>query len=929
MVRAKNYYMNPLFNSYISKTKDDAYLKLQEKDAVDVAVVAHHKALKQDDLSADPADVEAIHSEAFFEFQKQGVMLYATDFGDPSKPMTPMGRVLKEKAKRERMIQPTLKDYVILDFVFNDSSDKTLYFNVLKLLNGFKFILYPTNFHPFKSSYRLIIMVDELLDEFNYQRAAERLSESIGVDSVDDAPAYLLQQEQGAMLPSYPFPSLVEKEGLTLIGEGDKYFELDKVGFRWRDKSPYQLEAEGTQEPRDKETFLAATEKYVKAEQEKGRFTNVNDGLPFMQKMAQSVVAGVISSEIAKRSAEILAVGRPDWLEENLQALGEAIDASFGGEDFAGVDPEMMEDLEHEESFSYVNGFATSTGSLKRAFKEAHPNGDPKIDIESAGTQMVALLNNFALMRRNEKNSDNLVYYDPFEGIWLSDDNSLNTLCQVVKPGLTHNEFTTLKSYIASRCDMFDLNAEEYKGTRYIAFNNGVLDIKEWELLELNSSRVQKLHLTTRNKIAIDFEFNPELKEWPGYGPNGAGSWNMRDFLMAYADNDKEIYNYLLIVLSKMLFGSSSWGLHVNIKGDSGDGKGTLLKLARALYNRKQSQVEEIFFGEINTPFPLHNVTEETAVIWFPETNIGKNQLNAEYGVRYYDNLADDSIGISRKHKGNLTYRPGPVFFDGTATIDAQEMDTGPARRTLVFKLPSGMKKKYYKQYFSSNIEKMLKEEVNLQWFVHEALTAYKNFVPEARMDNLRLNLAVESDLDLFPEIAKKWRSELVETDVKIYEFFEDYIEKFIQLNDFTGRLTFDVLYKFYLSWYKSKELKDQNAKYAKSPDNFQKIMERIFKDKGWKVLYKATKTSGDYLNLWFRMNSPENWSFNTSEFSKYYEWPDEFEEYTGKGRKGDKKQKGLFMLWDKEDLDGLELVEKDGKLYYTTKGEGFPNVFK
>ena len=137
-------------------------------------------------------------------------------------------------------------------------------------------------------------------------------------------------------------------------------------------------------------------------------------------------------------------------------------------------------------------------------------------------------------------------------------------------------------------------------------------------------------------------------------------------------------------------------------------------------------------------------------------------------------------------------------------------------------------------QAYSSSINECLRDKKVLQWIVYQALMAYKKFIPVDRMDDLRLNLANQKDLDLFPEITQNWRKEFVIGGSAIDDWFEDSIVPFLS-RDAANPTYFrdNLLYDMYFDSYKEKHKNDPFGRRAPSPDD---VMNRL------KVIWKSER---------------------------------------------------------------------------------------
>ena len=169
-----------------------------------------------------------------------------------------------------------------------------------------------------------------------------------------------------------------------------------------------------------------------------------------------------------------------------------------------------------------------------------------------------------------------------------------------------------------------------------------------------------------------------------------------------------------------------------------------------------------------------------------------------------------------------------------------------------------------------------------------ECIEAYRHYVPTSRIDNLKLNLATPADVELLPDFAREWRHKVIAKDANLNRFYEDRLADFITINKTQVKLTWRVLYEFYLSWYKDNNPKDTLRRYAKSLENFTEALTKIFKDEGLQVINHAQEISnGSYTlkdgtvknrtivkPLKQCISGPECIGIDRKAYEEYYEWP-------------------------------------------------------
>lgn len=444
------------------------------------------------------------------------------------------------------------------------------------------------------------------------------------------------------------------------------------------------------------------------------------------------------------------------------------------------------------------------------------------------------------LLNRPGDDVDNLVIFNSESGYWTNDDNILRSLLIAVKPFSSNNQYDTFKTTFAAKARNADRFITPYSGSRYLLFNNCMLDVKTMRQYSLDDPLVTELHFTQRSKINIDYIENPALPQIPKMNMDGTGPWNPQDFLMGYANNNHEQYIYLCFCLALGLFGGHNFVVHVDIKGGSRVGKTILSTIYKSLYNNR---IAIINFPDLNTQFPFTDYKIDNSLIWIKENNVGTEPLNDTYGTTYYDGLGDDDINMHVKGKGDITVvNPPQVYVDGTQFIKAQELYTGPAGRTLAYKLPV-MTDELRQQSYSANIRKMFRNEKVLQWMVYQFIEAYREVVPKSRMDNFTMNLAIKKDLHLLPQIALNWRKEFVVGGSTIDDWFNEEIRPYLSADPkHPTYLHARVLYEMYMSHYKLANPNDPFAHNIKHADDFMRRLKTVWdsEDDIYQVSYEV-----------------------------------------------------------------------------------------
>ena len=880
--------------TYITNNFKDKKIHYVDGSAVEIAQKRHLEAVKVEGLTfsqyleEDPETVKKIH---LADFKQRGQLLYCSELGEPdritSTKVVPRSKYGKNGRSVEQ--QPILMKYICIDYDFNPGEESKMNGTILDIaakLGAYNHIVYPTSSWPWYPRMRLIVDVDEYLDEYNYPRAVKKLVDFIGVDPGDDANTRPLQ---GMALPHYPVPEKVETSNVYRLNEGAS-MPLEAIGYTVTKEPEAVKEERQARAKLDPDAFITAFEDFVKNRASKNMLKNYEDSFSILSSLAAKFEDDELDYQTAVTCARLLAVDAnmepvPDWVEGNIDKLNALITEY---EDHPDAYDRAREDFDimSRRDFNYTAGLDLSSGNIGEALFEHYPNGDPKEPLTAAGNKLLEIFKqSFGIMDRVGSDASNLCLFDPTRGVWTTDENTLRMIAEVVKPALGNTNFTTLKNYLASICRRKGHIIQEYTGSRYIAFKNGVLDVSTLDLLPLSSPTVRNLHLTERNELATTWNPDAEAFTIQGKGYRG-GDWNIKDYFMAYAGNEEEKYRFLMFLLSFGLFGSHTPGVIVSFVGKSGDGKTAMSQWLKNLY--KPAQFTGLLFDKLNTPFPLSSHGYHKTVLWVSETNKKGNWLSKE-ATTFYDGLADGEISLSVKHKGDFVYKPGATYLDGTATIEAEEVDTGPGRRTIVYNFSDNLKTPAVKpKYYATDLEELQRDPRNLEWFVKECIEAYRHYVPTSRIDNLKLNLATPADVELLPDFAREWRHKVIAKDANLNRFYEDRLADFITINKTQVKLTWRVLYEFYLSWYKDNNPKDTLRRYAKSLENFTEALTKIFKDEGLQVINHAQEISnGSYTlkdgtvknrtivkPLKQCISGPECIGIDRKAYEEYYEWP-------------------------------------------------------
>lgn len=444
----------------------------------------------------------------------------------------------------------------------------------------------------------------------------------------------------------------------------------------------------------------------------------------------------------------------------------------------------------------------------------ALPNPD-KITVADVSNIIVKVFDVYYLKPYENNPLDSLVVFNPLTGAYEGGRALWFRIVVSVKNGLSIGSIMSVIENVHAMTGISGRILEPYHGSRYLLFLNGVLDVLDMKLIDFANPKVRELEFTTRHKISLNWLDNPSEPVIKN-GLVAGGDWTPSQFFKAYADNDADKLDLLYFAMALGLFSGHNFGMHINIEGASGWGKSTL---ARVFVNLFDGRVQRIPYASLNEKFPFTSYDLNTSVIWVSENNVGSEPLNDTYGTIHYDSLGDEEARFQVKGKGDMVVQnPPQLYVDGTQTIKAKNINTGPARRTMVFSLPR-VDENLQNQMYAKDIGAYLKDEKVLQYLVFEFIRVYRQFVPASRMSDLQLNLAKEDTLDLLPEIAVEMRKKIVGNASSLDVWFLDYVQPYISektyLHDY-------ILHRLYLSWYKQSNPQDKYLKGAMSFTEFQ-----------------------------------------------------------------------------------------------------------
>lgn len=475
--------------------------------------------------------------------------------------------------------------------------------------------------------------------------------------------------------------------------------------------------------------------------------------------------------------------------------------------------------------------------------------------------------------------SDALLIFNPRFGYWINDRNTVKNLVQTIKPYATDMDVDRIRDQLTTYCKNNNLKIDPYSGSRFLLFNNGVYDVVNKQMLSLDSDYVKQLQFT--EKAHIDHSFDPEapLVKAPGHRAFDGGDWSPEDFISGYAGNDPELRRYLLFLLSLQLFSGHNFGVTVDIQGTSGWGKTTLSVPLKRLHKYNHAMV----FSELNKNFPFTSYHPETGLVWLRECNMGSNTLS-DAGTALYDTLCDETARFSVKGKGDLSVsHPPTVYVDGTSLIHADDLSSGPSRRTLPYCLPDGINDvpahprmdnngkpmTLRNQIFSNHINEDLSLDTTISYLLAEMVKAYRETVDLSTADDLKINLSrsAKSNGLKLPDKVEVWRKRFVASSNEITDWFESDINPCLSL-DRQGTLMHTTLaYAFYKEYYRA--VFGEEGSYTRnmiSKEKFEKLLDDQYRGHHFNIV-PAGKYYKNYSNLKKRVSNLKATHFNVDDF--------------------------------------------------------------
>lgn len=525
----------------------------------------------------------------------------------------------------------------------------------------------------------------------------------------------------------------------------------------------------------------------------------------------------------------------------------------------------------------------------KFLIKNTGVNPDPDMDLD----QVVYLLERtfmWGIDGNCDSSIEGLLIFDPHVGYWVNNDELLINLVDTVRPLSSRMDIQKIHDQLSTNARNHQLFIYPYTGSRYLLFNNCVLDVLNKEQLSLDSDFVKELHFTERTHINIDYNPDIECPVIPKHRAADEGDWTLDDFLDAYSNNDPKLKQYFLFCLSLSLFSGHNFGVTIDIKGSSGWGKTTLSEPLKQLH--KYSTV--INFRRLNESFPFSGYNLESGLIWFDECNSDCNELSPA-GTALYDSLCNNQVRFETKNKNDVVlYDPPTVYVDGTALIRANDVMTGPARRTLPIELPASVDaipqqnvRKNIKtgeplslrdQFFNLMIMDDLHRTDVLQYFINQLIDAYRKTVDPRIMSDLKINLAnhnLTKMLDI-PPIVNQWRKDFVLASNDISEWFIEGVKSNLNFSNKDGGtyLHNDVMYMLYTEYYRQHNPTDRGLRHIIDKKKFDGLMNQSLTENDL-IYEEAGSRYNKYHRPRKRVNTFKGMHFDISNYQDTFPMPE------------------------------------------------------
>lgn len=766
------------------------------------------------------------------------------------------------------------RDFVVLEFSNNQTN---LVKDMLNgLLNKPGCILY----HVSAKKDRLILQLAHSYSKKRYKQIVHQLANQFNIII---SPKYLDQVNHEITMKPFDAQDIV----LNLKGKG-------------LDISIAQPTENNDNLAPDTDVLINATKTFLKSQKANEILHDRKQAIQFIDAITASFLKGMVNDSyrtaVINLIAQVTGYNLQEWqnlFNERLQLMKN--------------NTSLMQAAPPFGAYIHLYTEANKELTLGQQLLASLPKGtheDPDYELaEAAGFIEMAyppyLLDEFG------EDQDLVVIFDPTKGVWSNDYQTFYSLLTAIRPYSKKQECDTFVMTFAAKARNANRFIKPYNGSRYLLFKNCVLDVLTMKTIELSSPFVHDLHFTERSRIDVDYVQNPPLPQLRGELSDNNGNWNPRDFLMGYANNKSDNYIYLLFGLALGLFAGHNFGVHFDIKGQSRWGKTTLSEYFNKIFHYR---VNIISFPQLNTQFPFTSYDTNNSIIWIKESNEGTDPLDDSNGTIVYDGLADNQVRFQVKNKGDIVLsNPPQVYIDGTQFIKAKELYTGPAGRTLAYKLPV-MTDALHHQIYAKNIAEDLHKTKVVQWIIYNSIMAYKQIVPESRINDFKLNLGIKSDLALLPKDALKWRKEFVVGGSTIDDWFGNEIAPYLSHDPKQPTFLHPlVLYNMYLFSYKHNNPNDPFAHEAKSSDDVMRRLKTVWasEEDKYEVKFNIGSKERGRKTARKRIKDPDHMNFNWKLYEEDFARPDNLQTPGYKA----------LHLFDKKTTDWISIYSKQAQI--------------
>lgn len=837
-------------------------------------------------------DVTKLSDDEVNDIKKDKVKaLFASGFetnNDPSNIQTP-----EHAPRKETKTAPPVRDFVAIDY--DDFTDKSiadeLPDRVAQMFGDYNYAVYPSISYPKKPRYRVIIQVEPILTKKTYHYVAKEIINQLGFTSGDDG------SEQINHLMNAPYYFEQDTKDLAVFNKTGKKLDVSDILANMSEDDEKSTNTSPIKQPKPitgalkSNTLTEALNTFLENDNVQEHLKNSYEYFwRFTESVAMATLNGTITLDFAKDIMVKIAMGNPEWEEKNDDELLLQIEKL---ED----DPSRQRLVQPITSFLPIVEQYDNVKNLPQLLKKMLPDTFmPNSELKPHEvSREISKLFEFALLpTKGKKDAENVAIFNPLTGAWEHDENQFLAMITVIKPGITRIQFQTIMMEWGANARFDEKIIRPYNKTRYLLFRNGVLDITTFKLHSFSDPIVRECNFTKRHKISLNWKDKPKTKVFKQDRQDG-GDWDIHRFMSGYGHNDTRLTTYLLFGLSLGLFSNHNTAVHFDIQGSSRFGKTTLALIYENLFD---SRIAKIPYSNLNQPFPLTNYDSDTAIIWVNECNIGTEALNDEFGTPFYDGLADNETRIPVKHGSDIIVTDPPqLFIDGTQFIQATEIHTGPAGRTLAYKLPD-LTQDQLSEIYSIAIRDKFEDEDVMQDLVYHMLLAFKEIVPEHRLGDFKMNLSMQRDMELLPKEALEWRHEFVNANSNIKKWFDEECAPFIQLGK---PLHDEMLYDMYASHVARRS--KNGTKYAVRQERFEQNLQTLYNEYQFEREYVGAKDKNrPNQKPRKKISSPENTGIDWELYTESYVRPESLISANSKPELFNKKIPGWYVLDKNED---------------------------